>query len=77
MTKRSLTGNIRHRIETRLLRKPLLVLQVEWKETGRVTHDNCGGRVESRELPDITYWEDARVEDCGPALSKTMFGGQI
>lgn len=52
------TGRTRHRIETRLLRKPLLVLQYEWRTTGYYV-DMYGDGQDY----DYCYWKDAEVGD--------------
>lgn len=54
----TLTGNTRCRIQKRLFREPLLVLQVEVRREGYDSDpDGCGGYY------DYTAWRDARVED--------------
>ena len=51
------TGRQRHRIHTRLFRKPLLVLQEEWE--GFIP-EYCGGIVDGNFQ---RYWLDAKPED--------------
>ena len=55
-----LTGKIRHRIETRWFKKPLLVLQVEIHRKGSGVMDSNGGR--TLDFDDY-IWRDARLED--------------
>jgi hypothetical protein len=55
---RKLTGKTRHRIETRLFRQPLLILQVEVHDSG-YRLDGWGGT----DTVDEHYWRDATVED--------------
>lgn len=57
------TGNYRLRVETRFLRAPVLVLQMEF--AGQMTTAN-GPYIEQT---DITQWQDAKVEDLGPLKS--------
>ena len=57
------TGRSRYRIHARWFTKPLLVLQIEWAETGRERWNNDGGMIECDSLPDRTYWQDAILED--------------
>ena len=57
------TGKRRYRVVSRLFGSDLVVLQIEYKETGRSHMYNVGGRVEIDNLPDCTYWEDAKPED--------------
>lgn len=52
-----LTGRTRHRIKQRLLRNPLIILQVQ--VIGEVD-DSEPGRVQSRV---VEYWRDAKVKD--------------
>ena len=52
----TLTRNIRCRIQKRLFREPLLVLQVEVRREG-YDPDSCAGYY------DYTAWRDAKVED--------------
>ena len=59
--KEELTGNIRCRIETRWLRDPMMVIQVEVRRHGDYL-DNVGGRIE--DIPvDHTFFRDAKLED--------------
>ena len=52
------TGNTRCRIQKRLFREPLLVLQVEVRREGYdPDSDSCGGYY------DYTVWRDTKVED--------------
>jgi hypothetical protein len=53
------TGNVRVRLDKRLFRKPLLVLQCEWHITGYQVHDSCGSGMSY----DYTEWRDAAVHD--------------
>jgi len=54
---KTFTGRTRHRIHTRWFRKPLMVLQREYRYTGfDLTND--GGMVDSRPY-DFLLWEDA------------------
>ena len=52
-----LTGRTRHRMKQRLLRNPLIILQVE--VIGEVDNSEPG-RVQSRV---IEYWRDAEAKD--------------
>ena len=52
----TLTGNTRCRIQKRLFREPLLVLQVEVRREG-YDPDSCAGYY------DYTVWRDTKVED--------------
>ena len=54
----TLTGNTRCRIQKRLFREPLLVLQVEVRREGYDPDpDSCGGYY------GYTVWRDTKVED--------------
>ena len=56
----TLTGNTRCRIQKRLFREPLLVLQVEVRRKGcdpDSDSDSCAGYY------DYTDWRDIKVED--------------
>ena len=57
------TGRERYRVQTRWFGVPLLVLQLEWVETGRERWSNDGGMIECDPLPDQTCWQDATLED--------------
>ena len=63
MNTKKLTGCKRHRVLTRMFRKPVLVLQVEENTTG--THEYYSNYPDGyEEIPyDKTYWRDANVED--------------
>ena len=50
----TLTGNTRCRIQKRLFREPLLVLQVEVRREG---YDSCAGYY------GYTVWRDTKVKD--------------
>ena len=52
----TLTGNTRCRIQKRLFREPLLVLQVEVRREG-YDPDSCA------DYYDYTVWRDTKVED--------------
>ena len=52
----TLTGNTRCRIQKRLFREPLLVLQVEVQRKG-YDPDSCAGYYS------YTVWRDTKVED--------------
>lgn len=51
------TGRRRYRSQPRFLRKPVLVLQIEWKG---IHTTSIGGHIDSEW---ITFWRDADVED--------------
>ena len=53
----SLTGRKRLRVQSRFLREPVLVLEVEWSGT---IPQNLYGCVE---MVDTTFWRDARIQD--------------
>lgn len=57
------TGKTRYRIQHSLIFSDLVVLQVEWKVTGREHWSNDGGRVECESLPDTLEWKDATIYD--------------
>ena len=57
MTKTELTGKRRYRVETRLFREPLVVLQLEYRIHGYALEPyGLSGDV------DYTTWRDATVE---------------
>lgn len=60
MIRDNLTGRKRVRSQKRLLRAPVLVLQVEVRTAGYEVDSQGGGR----DL-DFTWWRDARIEDIG------------
>jgi hypothetical protein len=55
MVKAELTGAIRYRAQSRLFRKPLLVMQVLWQYSG---YDPVAGAE-----VDFVLWKDACLED--------------
>tara|TARA_R110000868_G_scaffold198464_1_gene444754 strand:- start:121 stop:330 length:210 start_codon:yes stop_codon:yes gene_type:complete len=55
-----LTGKKRYRIETRWLKKPLIVVQVEIHRKGYEVMDSYGGMTQDF---DDYIWRDARLED--------------
>ena len=57
------TGRKRYRIHTRLFGASLIVLQVEWVETGRERWSYDGGMAECDSLPNRLFWLDATLED--------------
>jgi hypothetical protein len=57
------TGRKRYRVHTRWSGTPLMVLQLEWIETGRERWSNDGGMVECDSLPNHLFWRDATLED--------------
>lgn len=61
-----LTGNTRYRVQPRLWKTPLLVLQVELNDSGYCVDDSYGS---GRNI-DYTYWVDASVEHLGVFNSK-------
>lgn len=61
MIKVKLTGKRRHRIEKRMFRHPLMVLQVEVHETGTTTM-LLGGSIDIIDI-NAKYYRDARAED--------------
>ena len=60
MIKRTLTGNYRHRVETRWFRKPLLVLQAEVHCKGYTLGDAYPG--DTRDVDEFV-WQDAGLEN--------------
>lgn len=58
MLNTKLTGNTCYRVQTRMWKTPLLVLQVEVNDKGNVVDDSYGS---GRDI-DHTYWVDASVE---------------
>ncbi len=62
MTQLTYTGRRRYRLEDRVFRAPLLVLQVEIREQGyRPCHTGYGDDI------DRCFWRDATLEDISEA----------
>ena len=57
------TGRKRFKLVKPLFSAPLMVLQLEKVRSGRTHMYNECGRVEIDDLPDLTYWENATIED--------------
>jgi hypothetical protein len=57
----TLTGRIRHRLQTGLFSKPIFILQVEVRRHGRVYSADPGDFYSSD--IDETIWRDAKFED--------------
>lgn len=62
----TLTGKIRYRVQERVLKKPLIVLQVEVHLCGTEYADWMGGWHDV----DCKEWRDARVEDLEAVWSR-------
>lgn len=62
----ALTGATRHRVQTRLFRSPLIVLQVELHSKGYCVDDSYGS---GRDV-DYTWWRDATLEDISKVAPK-------